>query len=286
MSWAGYESQTDGRHTEIIMKISAKNSTRNKVVEMLFTRLNRGESMGGTTIRSVSPGIIFSYMMRSLAIFVLAFALLSLYAPAYASDDMTDQPDAPTNTKIFLPNVVIVDEQAASTEKEPEPEVKGPGTQEPVGPGSDNLTCDLSDYEKKVAEFMQSDPRQGRATMRCNPILARVARERAQDMGARGYFSHTNPDGEGPNYLVLKAGYELPSWYPADRTVNNLESIGAGYANPAEVWEAWMKSSKHRMHILAEVSFYASQTEYGIGFAEVPGSPFEQYWVVITAPAP
>jgi uncharacterized protein YkwD len=39
---------------------------------------------------------------------------------------------------------------------------------------------------------------QRRPRLTWNPVLAKVARERAWDMAVRGYFSHVNPDGVGP----------------------------------------------------------------------------------------
>ena len=47
--------------------------------------------------------------------------------------------------------------------------------------------------------------------------------ERALDMGTRRYFSHVNPDGYGPNYLVQQAGYALPSFYGQEPDANNIE---------------------------------------------------------------
>jgi uncharacterized protein YkwD len=44
-----------------------------------------------------------------------------------------------------------------------------------------------------------------------------------------------------------------------------------------------MNSTGHRAHILGLDSFWAEQTDYGIGYANVPGSPYRHYWVVITA---
>ena len=102
-------------------------------------------------------------------------------------------------------------------------------------------------------------------------------------MGTRAYFSHTNPDGYGPNYLVQQAGYALPNWYSQELDANNIESIAAGYGTASAAWEGWMNSTGHRTHILGLDSFWAEQTDYGIGYAYIPGSPYGHYWVVITA---
>lgn len=144
--------------------------------------------------------------------------------------------------------------------------------------------CDLNPQEQEIADLAAQHPDQGRASMSCDPILAQVARERALDMGIRHYFSHTNPDGFGPNYLVRQAGYGLPSWYGTANDANNIESIAAGYTTAAFAWAGWLNSSGHRAHVLAENAFWADQTNYGIGYAYVPNSPYRHYWVFISAP--
>ena len=142
--------------------------------------------------------------------------------------------------------------------------------------------CTPNAQEQAVADLMRQDPRQQRALMRCDPILAKVARERAEDMGRRGYFSHINPEGFGPNHLVQQAGYLLPSFYMQSFPANNLETISAGYATPEATWNGWMKSTAHRTHLLGLDRFWAEQTDYGIGYAYVAGSLYSHYWVVIT----
>jgi uncharacterized protein YkwD len=144
-------------------------------------------------------------------------------------------------------------------------------------------TCDLNEQEQEIANFARSHPDQGRSVMNCDPILAQVARERALDMGTRNYFSHTNPDGFGPNYLVKQAGYALPIWYSQKDDANNVESIAAGYSTAIAAWTGWLNSSGHRTHVLAEATFWAEQTNFGVGYAYVPGSTYTHYWVFISA---
>lgn len=141
--------------------------------------------------------------------------------------------------------------------------------------------CTLNEQEQNLATLMIEDPRQQRLSLTCHPILAQVARERAQDMVDRHYFSHTNPDGYGPNYLVMQAGYVLPSYYDSTPEGNNIESIGGGYPTANAAWEGWMNSSGHRTHLLGEIPFFADQIEYGIGYTR--GGDYSHYWVVITA---
>lgn len=143
--------------------------------------------------------------------------------------------------------------------------------------------CGLSEQGALLLTLLQTDPKQQRPLLRCNAILTRVAQVRALDMAQRRYFSHVNPDGFGPNYLVRMAGYTLPATYGATLTSNNIESIGAGAGDAEQMWHAWLQSTKHSTHLLGANSFYAEQSDYGIGFVQVPGSPYQFYWVFISA---
>jgi len=145
-------------------------------------------------------------------------------------------------------------------------------------------TCPFSPEAATIADLAMSHPEQGRPFMQCHPILAQVAYERALDMGTRNYFGHTNPDGYGPNYLVEQAGYNLPDWYGQAPDANNIESIAAGYTTAADAWNAWLSSSGHRAHVLAEDDFWADQTNFGVGYAYVANSTYRHYWVFISAP--
>jgi uncharacterized repeat protein (TIGR02543 family) len=142
----------------------------------------------------------------------------------------------------------------------------------------------VSSQELQIASFMASSSGQHRPFLKLDPTLCAVAEARAKDMAARHYFGHVNPDGHGPNYLVRAAGYPLPDWWGTDPQANYIESIAAGYSNPSDTWNAWMNSTPHRTHLLAEDSFYADQTSVGVGYYHDSSSDYHDYWVVISAP--
>jgi hypothetical protein len=143
--------------------------------------------------------------------------------------------------------------------------------------------CSFSPEEQALSDLLINDPDQQRAVLTCQPILAQVARQRAEDMAQRGYFDHITPEGYGPNYLVRQAGYVLPSYYSTALDGNNIESIAAGYPTAAATWQQWMGSTAHRTQLLGLNSFFAEQSEYGVGYAYNPNSLYKHYWVVITA---
>lgn len=100
--------------------------------------------------------------------------------------------------------------------------------------------------------------------------LAAIAREHSEDMAARGYFSHTTPEGEGPQERAAAAGYvcrkQIENWIyglgenifqnnlydsvtylngiPVSREWNDLEDLATSTV------QGWMNSSGHRENIL------------------------------------
>jgi uncharacterized protein YkwD len=142
----------------------------------------------------------------------------------------------------------------------------------------------LLPQEQAIADYMVTDPNQGRPTMVLDPIIEQVARARARDMAVRNYFSHVNPDGVAANYLLRQAGCQLPAWWGADPTANYVESIAAGSPSASVTWTAWMNSPPHEVDLLGQNSFFATETHYGVGYYYDPNSTYQYYWVVITAP--
>ena len=152
-------------------------------------------------------------------------------------------------------------------------------SQERAGAGCRALTTS----ERALARLFEQAPGQRRRVVRCDPVLARVARARAVDMGTRRYFRHVTPEGDGPNRLVERAGYALPSLYSRRRAANNVEVITAGDDTALQAWRSWLDSRSHRRQVLGLNAFFSEQSDYGVGHAEIPNSRFGHYWVLITA---
>ncbi len=74
-----------------------------------------------------------------------------------------------------------------------------------------------------------------------NPLLEKAAQMKADDMAAKGYFSHTTPDGKSPWYWVLKAGYTY---------LYAGENLAVNFENSEDVERAWMNSETHRLNIM------------------------------------
>lgn len=142
----------------------------------------------------------------------------------------------------------------------------------------------LNQDEMRLFNLVSRHAGQQRPTMRLDPILCKVARERARDIEMRSYFSHVNPQGVGPNRLVTRAGYVLPVTYSAEMSANNIESIAKAAGNAAVPFALWLNSAGHRPHLLGENPFYAAQTSVGVGVYRSSQFPYIKSFVLITAP--
>ena len=96
--------------------------------------------------------------------------------------------------------------------------------------------------------FGPADPLTMIAALRC------AARNHSMDMFERDFFSHTNPDGDGPAARIEQAGYDGLAWG---------ENIAWGYSTPASVLAGWMSSDGHCANIMRP--FF---TEIGVGYHE------------------
>jgi uncharacterized protein YkwD len=86
-----------------------------------------------------------------------------------------------------------------------------------------------------------------------NSVLERAAQLKAEDMAAKGYFSHNSPDGKTPWYWFAQAGYD----YAAAG-----ENLAVNFTDSKDVTEAWMHSPAHRANIMS-----GNYTEIGIATA-------------------
>ncbi|MEV1049393.1 CAP domain-containing protein [Streptomyces sp. NPDC049916] len=107
---------------------------------------------------------------------------------------------------------------------------------------------------------------QERAKAGCSPLstsapLTSLAQNFSEDMAARGFFDHTDPDGDSPWDRAAQAGVQGLA----------AENIARGQADARAVMEGWMKSDGHRANILN-----CDYKTIGIGVHEGSGGP---WWV-------
>jgi hypothetical protein len=87
-----------------------------------------------------------------------------------------------------------------------------------------------------------------------NPILQKAAQLKANDMAAKGYFSHVSPDGISPWYWFGEAEYTF---------LYAGENLAVNFSESLDVENAWMESMGHRTNIL-----HKNFTEIGVATAE------------------
>jgi uncharacterized protein YkwD len=129
------------------------------------------------------------------------------------------------------------------------------------------------------------EPRQA---LQWSDILARVAEEKALDMAEREYFSHVDPDGNGINFLIKQAGYEIPASWVEEVTNNYFESIQAGASTGTDVINDLVRDEGidppgHRNHLLGIENFWSNCPDTGIGMVKKEGSVYGYYTCIIIA---
>lgn len=95
---------------------------------------------------------------------------------------------------------------------------------------------------------------QGLSVLTPDALLAKAAQMKAEDMAAKGYFSHVSPDGKSPWYWLQQVAY--PYSYAG-------ENLAIDFNDSKEVQDAWMASPAHRANIVKP-----QYTRIGIGTAE------------------
>ncbi|MEU0050424.1 sigma-70 family RNA polymerase sigma factor [Streptomyces sp. NPDC006309] len=104
-----------------------------------------------------------------------------------------------------------------------------------------------------------------RSAAGCGPVtedaqLDKAAQGHSDDMAARGFFDHTNPDGAGPGERITAAGYRWSTYG---------ENIARGQQTPQAVMDSWMHSPGHRANILN-----CSFKNLGVGVHNGSGGPW------------
>lgn len=96
----------------------------------------------------------------------------------------------------------------------------------------------------------------GSAALKLNGLLTSAAQAKANDMVARGYWSHNTPDGQEPWVFFAQAGYQ----YAAAG-----ENLAYGFITSNDTVIGWMNSPAHKENLLN-----GTFTEVGFGIANTP----------------
>jgi len=130
--------------------------------------------------------------------------------------------------------------------------------------GGGTVSQDILDMEERTLNLINWErTSRSLSALTMNTSLRTVARNHSQDMVNRGFFSHTNPDGDDPFDRMADAGITYSS------AAENI-AWNQGYADPVQTAvTGWMGSSGHAANILT-----SGFTKTGVGIAVTGGGKY------------
>ncbi|MFE8987722.1 CAP domain-containing protein [Streptomyces collinus] len=172
----------------------------------------------------------------------------------------TKTPDKPEKTQEKTPEKAPEKKPESTPSEKPDSTPSRTATKAPKAPGASAALAGESAAAAQVLSLVNEE----RAKVGCSPVaansaLAGLAQSYSEDMDARGFFDHTDPDGRTPWDRAEKAG------------ISNLggENIARGQTDAAAVMDAWMNSPGHRANILN-----CDFKTLGVGVEFGPGGPW------------
>ncbi|QCR24244.1 CAP domain-containing protein [Pontibacter sp. SGAir0037] len=119
--------------------------------------------------------------------------------------------------------------------------------------------------------------------------LARLARQKAEDMAQNNYFAHVDKRKKGMNYYLWKSDYPLPHYFSKQDNANNVESIAANTEGPQEfikqlIIDEGVPGYGHRKHLLGLDDGKTPTTHVGIGIAYNSKSKYKYYCSILIVP--
>ncbi|MER5518059.1 CAP domain-containing protein [Streptomyces sp. NPDC002763] len=155
-------------------------------------------------------------------------------ASASASTSTSASP-APTKTASEKPA------PSATPSKKATPTPTRTATKAPVKTAAPITVSEAAAAEAEVLKLVNEErAKVGCSALSVNSSLTKLAEAFSEDMAARDFFDHTDPDGKTPWDRAAAAG------------IANLggENIARGQATAQAVMDAWMNSEGHRANIL------------------------------------
>ncbi|MFB6523222.1 CAP domain-containing protein [Streptomyces sp. NPDC056401] len=193
-------------------------------------------------------------------------ANLSGRAPSGASTPSSPAPSAPPSPSASpspspSPSTEPAKTPAASPTPAPvKPKPSAPKTSAPAAPAAPPASAGHSAEEAAVLTLVNQERAQaGCGPVRANPPLAALAGAFSKDMAVRGFFDHTDPDGNTPWDRATKAGISGMGG----------ENIARGQGDAAAVMKAWMNSPGHKANILN-----CEFRTLGVGVYNAAGGPW------------
>ncbi|MGW1052700.1 sigma-70 family RNA polymerase sigma factor [Streptomyces sp. NPDC002521] len=181
--------------------------------------------------------------------------------------DVSTPSASPSTSPSPSPSRSATKRKKASTAKPASPAAKStPSAPEsprpaPAAPSTPQSQPDTSDVAGQVVALVNKQrSAAGCGPLTENPQLQKAAQGQSDDMAARHFFDHTNPDGADPGQRITAAGYQWSTYG---------ENIAQGQQTAAAVMDSWMNSPGHRANILN-----CSFKDIGVGVHKGQGGPW------------
>ncbi|SES15507.1 Uncharacterized conserved protein YkwD, contains CAP (CSP/antigen 5/PR1) domain [Streptomyces sp. yr375] len=227
----GLESYQLGGGTGPGEKVQAADSPTNSPAEQGGTSGTADDERGGTSTsrdanRSASPS---ASPTPSASASASASKAAPSTAPAKTATPQKPKPTPSKQRKTTPAAPVATPSKSRAAAKAPE-RVESPVTVSAEAQAAAEVLRLVNVERSKV----------GCSALSANSALSGLAEKFSDDMAARGFFDHTDPDGASPWDRAAKAG------------ISDLggENIARGQSDAAAVMEAWMNSPGHRANIL------------------------------------
>ncbi|MEV7602017.1 sigma-70 family RNA polymerase sigma factor [Kitasatospora sp. NPDC089797] len=130
-----------------------------------------------------------------------------------------------------------------STAPDPTPTPTATTTPTPSPTAARSATATpTANAERQLVDLVNAErAKAGCAPLRIDPRLHGSAQKHADDMAARGFFDHVNPDGLRPDARITAAGYRWSQWG---------ENLDRGPTTAASVFARWMDGGIHQSNML------------------------------------
>ena len=164
-------------------------------------------------------------------------------ATASASKSASTSPPKSAASSSPTPTRTATDKPAptATPSKTPKATPSRTATQAPVRTAAPITTSEEAVVAAEVLKLVNEErAKVGCSALSASSSLTRLAESFSDDMAARNFFDHTDPNGRTPWDRAAAAG------------ISNLggENIARGQATAQAVMDAWMNSAGHRANIL------------------------------------
>ncbi|MER7578642.1 sigma-70 family RNA polymerase sigma factor [Kitasatospora sp. NPDC097691] len=222
---------------------------------------------GGWAGTAARKAVLASGAAAAVAVTTLALVWPQHTEPPLATAPEPTAPAAAQDTAQEAPSVAAAPVAVAPTPvPTPTPTETPTATPTPTPTPTPTRTvapAPVAGPERQLVDLVNAErAKVGCAPLRIDPRLHSAAQKHSEDMAARGFFDHVNPDGVRADTRITAAGYRWSQWG---------ENLDRGPTAPATVVAHWMDGGIHQSNML-DCGF----KDVGVGLATSPTGT--TYW--------